>query len=219
MYRSKKKINNIIFDLGGVVIDLERQRAVDALKALGIKDADELLGLYRQDGAFLDLELGNISSAEFFDELRWCAITNGYAAPSDRQIEEAFNDFLIGIPTERLRRLRELRKAGLRLYVLSNTNAVMCDTAIARMFREEGLHIDDYFDGIVASFRENLCKPDRAIFRRVLDRYHLEAETTLMLDDSEANCASARAEGIEALQIGSAEAPDMLAATECFLVP
>lgn len=61
--------------------------------------------------------------------------------------------------------------------------------------------MNDYFDGVVTSFQEKTCKPDPQIFKNLLDRYGLKPEETLMLDDSAANCASARSLGMEAIRI------------------
>ena len=172
-------VRNIVFDLGGVVIDLARDQAVEALQAHGMTDADRVLGLYRQ--------------------------------------EEPFNRFLVGIPVERLRRLRELREAGIKIFALSNTNPIMYNSWIAEHFRQEGLSINDYFDGIVTSFQELCCKPDLRIFRIVLNRYGLKGEETLMLDDSAANCEAARRAGMLALRVGPTPDDDMIALTQRYL--
>lgn len=212
----KSEIRNIVFDIGGVLIDLARDRAVAALARAGVQDTDTLLGEYRQEGLFLDLECGRVSAAAFFDELRRRVIP-GHPAPTDKELEEAFCRFLVGLPRERLARLRELRKAGYKLYALSNTNVVMTDAAFPALFGSEGLRIADYFDGLVFSFAEGVCKPDAEIFGRVLGRYGLEPGESLMLDDSEANCEAARSLGMQALRIGSTEAPDMISATDKLL--
>lgn len=202
---------NIIFDLGGVIIDLNRDLAVEALQRLGLSEADKMLGLYRQEDPFLGLETGHTDAATFFDDIR-----GRCGGASDADIAAAFDRFLIGIPQQRLARLRELRKAGYRLYVLSNTNPVMYNGWIQRAFRAEGLSINDYFDGIVASFQELTCKPDPAIFSRVLERYGLEPKETVMLDDSEANCRAAISTGMNAIQVGLTPDCDMMAITsEC----
>ncbi len=206
-------IKNIIFDLGGVIIDLDRNRAVSALTALGLKEADSLLGLYRQEEPFLGLETGRIEAGAFFDLIR-----EKCPGATDSQITEAFDRFLIGIPTHRLERLRQLRRNGYRLYVLSNTNPVMYNGWITNAFRAEGLTINDYFDGIVASFQELTCKPDPTIFQRVLTRYGLKPEETLMLDDSAANCDAARSVGMYAKRIGSERDDDMMAATQVLVL-
>lgn len=201
-----KEIKNIVFDLGGVVITLNRNRAVRSLIDLGVRDADKLLGLYRQEEPFLGLETGRITAAQFYDLLR-----RQCEPATDVEIQEAFNSFLIEIPAARLEMLRKLRSAGYRLYVLSNTNPVMYNSWIARAFRAEGLTINDYFDGIVTSFAEGMCKPDVRLFRTVLDRYRLKGEETLMLDDSEANCNAAALAGMNAIRVGGSADDDMLA--------
>lgn len=210
-------IKNIIFDLGGVVIDLDRSKAVAALSALGIPDVNTLLGLYRQEGAFFKLETGHCSASEFFDCLRRMAVDAGAEAPTCRQIDKAFGEFLLGIPIQRLRRLRELREAGYRVYALSNTNPVMFHSQIAEFFRSEGLQTRDYFDGMVLSFEEGTCKPDEKIFQRLLRRYALEPEHTLMLDDGPANCEAARKAGMKALQVELPGGRDMMRITDDLL--
>ena len=165
-------IKNIIFDLGGVIIDLRRENAVAALEALGIADAACLLGLYRQEGPFLKLETGEMTAASFFDTLR----ERCRPGTTDEDIERAFNAFLAGLPTERLKMLRDLRSHGFRIFALSNTNAVMYDSWIRKAFTAEGLSIQDYFEGVTASFREGVCKPDEDIFRIALRRYGLKGK-------------------------------------------
>lgn len=195
-------IKNIIIDLGGVIIDLKRERAVAALKHLGIANADALLGLYRQEGPFLGLETGRLTAAEFFDELRRESTVEATGI-TDRHLQDAFNEFLVDLPIERLQALRKLREAGYRTYMLSNTNPVMYLSWIAEHFRQEGLTVNDYFDGCVVSFQELTCKPDPEIFRRVLTRYHLNPAETIMLDDSEANCQAAETTGMQSRRIQS----------------
>lgn len=206
------EISNVIFDLGGVIIDLRRDLAVEAYQALGLKNADEYLGLYRQEEPFLGLETGRLTEAEFFEIMR--PLCHG---ASDTAMADAFTRFLAGIPAERLERLLQLRGKGLKVFALSNTNPVMYNGWIARAFRSAGLSINDYFDGIVVSFQELTCKPDVEIFSRLLRRYGLEAGNTLMLDDSEANCEAARRAGMKAARIGLDPDNDMLALTSLLL--
>ena len=192
-----ENIRNIIFDLGGVVIDLERENAVRALEKIGLRDAGSYLGEYEQKGPFLELEKGERGVAEFFDEMiPLCA--PGTTATDFR---DAFEEFLAGIPEKRLQTLRKLREAGYRIFVLSNTNPLMYNHWIDLAFRQEGLNINDYFDGIVTSFQEKTCKPDPRIFINLIKRYGLDPSKTLMLDDSAANCEAARSVGLSAIQV------------------
>lgn len=199
-------IENVIFDLGGVVIDLDRDRAVRALENLGLTDADDMLGLYRQKEPFLGLETGRVTAGEFFDLLR-----GKCPGATDAMLTMAFNEFLVDIPVERLEMLRRMRMAGYRIFVLSNTNPVMYNSWIASAFRKESGTINDYFDGIVTSFQELTCKPDPEIFATVLRRYGLDPAHTLMLDDSDANCRAAAGIGMHALRVGRTRGDDMLA--------
>lgn len=194
-------IKNVIIDLGGVMIDLDRDRCVRAFERLGVAGVNEMLGLYRQEEPFLSIETGRISAADFYDELRHRA----HADIPDAEFERAFNAFLIALPPERLRALRDMRQAGLRLFMISNTNAIMYDGWIKRAFMQEGLRVGDYFDGIITSFAEGACKPDPAIFETLLRRYNLIPGESLLLDDSEANCEAARALGMKAVRIEGRE--------------
>ena len=190
-------IKNIIFDLGGVVIDLDRSSAISGLTELGIKDAADLLGEYEQKGPFLKLETGEITSSELFDTL----LPQCNPGTTATDIRDAFEKFLVGLPVVRLQTIRQLRDKGYKLFVLSNTNPIMYNHWIEEKFRQEDMTVNDYFDGIVVSFQERTCKPDPQIFRNLAERYRLDPHETVLLDDSEANCKSARTIGLNAVQV------------------
>ncbi len=206
-------IENVIFDLGGVVIDLDRDRAVKALEKLGLEDADDMLGLYGQKEPFFGLETGERPAGEFFDIMR----SKMKPGVTDKQITDAFNEFLVDLPAKRLEMLRRMRMAGYRIFMLSNTNPVMFHSWIDRAFRQEGGSVNDYFDGIVVSFQELTCKPDVNIFKNLMRRYGLNPSQTLMLDDSEKNCQAAAEAGAHAFKIGKSENDDMMAICEALL--
>lgn len=205
---------NIIFDLGGVIIDIRREAAVAALEKLGIVEADKLLGEYEQKGLFLLLEEGRLSDAEMYDALM--ALVNPGTTCTD--IKTAFEDFLVGLPVERLRRIDLLRQAGYRTFVCSNTNPIFFNDWIAKAFRQDGKSINDYFDGIVVSFQELMCKPNPQIFTNLLERYKLNPSETIFLDDSEANCASANTCGITTVCI-TESGPSSFASVTSSLLP
>lgn len=192
------KIRNLCFDLGGVVMDIKRQRCIEAFRALGMERPEEWLGEYAQKGVFAGIEDGSLTPDQFHAELR------PYLRPgvTDAQIDDAFMQFLIGIPPHRLAQLRALRQAGYGLYLLSNTNPVMWNAKIADEFRQEGKSGPaDYFDGLTTSFECKVMKPDPAIFAAMLHSGGIKGSETLFLDDSEANCEAARRCGIHALHV------------------
>ncbi|MDE5814036.1 MAG: HAD family phosphatase [Muribaculaceae bacterium] len=207
MIEWKDKIRNVIFDLGGVVIDLDRDRAVRALEDLGFEGADDMLGLYGQKEPFLGLETGETPAGEFFDIMR----SRMNPGVTDKEMTEAINEFLVELPIKRLEMLRRMRQAGYRIFMLSNTNPVMFNSWIDRAFRQEGLSVNDYFDGIVVSYEELMCKPNVKIFETLMRRYGLNPSETLMLDDSEKNCRAATEAGAHAFQVGKSAENDMMA--------
>ena len=168
-------------------MDIQRTRAVDALRNLGLKDADSILGEYAQQGPFGAIESGAITPDEFHRQLA-ARMPPGV---SYDDIDRAFIRFLVGIPIHRLDALRRLRKQY-RIFLLSNTNPIMWESEIKDQFRQQGLTINDYFDGIVTSFEAKVMKPDPAIFRYAQQKLGLIPEETLFLDDSQDNCDTAR---------------------------
>ena len=189
-------IKNLLFDLGGVIMDIRRLNCVASFERLGMKDADSFLGEYSQKGPFLQLEEGLINESQFRDAVR--EYIDGEV--TDEQIDKAFCDFLVGIPTYRLEQLRQLKKQY-GIYMLSNTNPIMWHSRIAEEFRQEGMEREDYFDGIVTSFEARSIKPDAKIFHTVVEKLGIKPEETLFLDDSQKNLDAASALGFHTLLV------------------
>lgn len=190
-------IKNLLFDLGGVIMDLDRDRCVRAFERLGMKDADDFLGVYGQKGAFLALESGEIDADEFHSQVRPMIYRENV---SDEEIDAAFNEFLIGIPVHRLESLRELRR-DYKVYLLSNTNPIMVNGKIAEEFRKEGREMADYFDGIFTSYEAKCCKPGKAIFDYTEKVGGLNPSETLFFDDSQSNVDAARSYGFNSVLV------------------
>ena len=186
-------IKNLLFDLGGVILDIDRMKAVEALREAGMRDPEELLGDYGQKGPFLALEKGEISPEEFRAELR----THFDRPVDDETIDASFCEFLRGIPPHRLKALEQLHRR-FKIYLLSNTNALMWDRYIVPEFTKSGHDINYYFDGLIASFRVKAYKPDAAIFKAAEELLGIDPEENLFFDDSQANVEAARRLGFHA---------------------
>lgn len=178
-------------------MDLDRDRCVRAFERLGMKDADDFLGVYGQKGAFLALESGEIDADEFHAQVRPMIDRENV---SDEEIDAAFNEFLIGIPVHRLESLRELRR-DYKVYLLSNTNPIMVNGKIAEEFRKEGREMSDYFDGIFTSYEAKCCKPGKAIFDYTEKVGGLNPSETLFFDDSQSNVNAARTYGFNSVLV------------------
>lgn len=192
----RPKIKNLLFDMGGVIVDLDRNRCLQALLDIGLEDADNLIGLYIQEGVFADLEAGQISAADFRAEVH----KDLPPEVTDEQLDAAFSSFIVDIPRRRLECLRRLRKRY-GVYLLSNTNPIMYEGILAELFKQEGLTVDDYFDGITVSFKAGCSKPFREIFDYAVETMGIVPEETLFLDDGPDNIEAARQCGFNALLV------------------
>ena len=201
-------IKNLLFDLGGVIMDIRRENCIESFKRLGMEDPGQFLGEYVQAGPFGALESGQITPEKFRSELRRYLP----ASTTDEQIDSAFGDFLIGIPRHRLEQLRELRKKY-KIYLLSNTNPIMWANGIANAFKQEGGEITDYFDGMVKSFEAGVMKPAPEIFNQVVRKFGIRPEETVFIDDSASNTRAAEALGFKTVTVApGTEFADLLAA-------
>lgn len=198
---------NLLFDLGGVIMNIDRRCAVRAFQDLGMDNADAFFDPYLQRGLFLQLEEGAISPEEFRNRVRPMFAT----PPTDDEIDRGLFEFLRGIPAERLERLAALRAAGHGVYMLSNTNSIMWHGYILPEFRKLGGSIGDYFDGIVTSFNAGMCKPDHRIFELAARDLGISPAETTFFDDGLANVEAARAMGFHAEHV--TEANDFMTLT------
>lgn len=181
-------IRNVIFDLGGVLVDLDIERCRAAFRALGMPEVARIIDTSHPAEMLGRLERGDSSVHEACDAMR---ALSGRPEVSDERIAEAYGAFLTGVPVVRLRMIDELRRRGLRTYVLSNNNP-MAMQVIRRMFAADGHPMEYYFDRIYLSYELRELKPSEAIFRRMIDDSGMIPGESLFIDDSERNLATAR---------------------------
>lgn len=187
-----KKIKNLIIDLGGVLIDLDRPRCLENFRKLGMENVEQMLDVCHQQGFFLQHEKGLIDAAEFRNRIRECI-----GKPvSDEKIDAAWNSFLLTIPTYKLDFLLELRKHYM-VYLLSNTNDIHWDWMCEHSFRYKSFRVEDYFEQMFLSFKMKTAKPEADIFCRLIEETGIIPEESLFIDDSEANCRTAESLGIK----------------------
>ena len=186
------EIRNLIIDLGGVLVDLTRNRCIEAFERLGVENVRERLANdSRHKDLFERLELGAISVECFHDDVRRLS-----GRPlTDGQIDDAWIAMLGGVPERKLRLLLELRERY-RVVLLSNTNEIHWKWSADTYFSYRGLAASDFFERIYLSYELHMLKPDTGIFEYVLnDAGFLPAET-LLIDDASANCKAAEALGM-----------------------
>ena len=177
-----KKIKNIVFDQGGVLIHFTRDEAVRRFIQIGLKEADELIGAYEQKGVFLEFENGKADVAKLCSELSRLAGKE----LSYEQIRWAWLGFIVEVPKYKMDYIWQL-KDRYHLYLLSNTNPIVQSWAETNQFSAAGRPVTDYFEKMYLSYKVGVIKPDRSIFEFMLEDSGIHPEETLFVDDSAAN--------------------------------
>ena len=176
-----KHFNNIttlIFDFGGVIINLDLPQCIQNFKNLGLDNFEQHLSLFGQKDFFLQFEIGQIGTKEFRANIRKLC-----PKPlTDTQIDEAWCSFLCDIPNEKLEMLLDLKKK-FRVLMLSNTNPLHIEVSAAREFSRLGKTRDDFFDKCYLSYEMKLAKPNPVIFETLLADAGVSADECLFLDD------------------------------------
>ncbi|MDR1602751.1 MAG: HAD family phosphatase [Tannerella sp.] len=180
-------IKNIVFDMGGVLIDVHRERAVRQFQAIGVTDAEQLIDSYHHKGIFLDIESGAIDSDTF---CRLLCEHAGKLIPFEA-IEQAWRSMVDPPESYKLDCLLALREKY-RTFVLSNNNPILIDRwARTDSFSPAGRPITDYFDRVYVSYEMKCVKPGIEIYRMMVKDSGVVPAETLFLDDSADNIRTA----------------------------
>ena len=168
-------IENIVFDLGGVMIDLDRARCVEEFHKIGFTEIDDLIDSYHPKGFLGRLERGDVTNDDFYDYVRRSAGRD----IADDEIRRAFTSFLAGIPRYKLQMVRTQRERGFRTYALSNINDVVFPFVRDVLFTQEGLQLDDYFEKAYLSYEMHELKPSPEIYRKMIEKSGMRPEDAL----------------------------------------
>ena len=180
MIYENQTIDTIIFDVGGVILNIDYQLPVKAFKKLGIENFNELFSQASQSNLFNDYETGEISSDDFIKEIKKYLPQN----TSDEAIINAWNSILLDLPEERLFSLEKAAENH-RIFLLSNTNALHIDSFNQYLINNLQLpSLEPFFETLYLSYEIGLRKPDLRIFEYVLQDAGLTPERTLFIDDS-----------------------------------
>ncbi len=173
-------IKNIIFDLGGVILNIDYTLTSQAFKNLGLTDFDEKYSQAKQNHLFDRLETGKINPSDFRQEMK-----SYFNLPvTDLDVDTAWNAMLLDLPQERIELLKKL-STRYRLFLLSNTNIIHYKAYSAYLQKTFGkLIFDAVFEKQYLSFQIGMRKPDKEIFELVLNENKLQASETLFIDDS-----------------------------------
>jgi glucose-1-phosphatase len=196
-------IKNILFDLGGVIINLSVEKTHRAFASLSGRPLEDVQRLVHHGDYFKLYEKGLITDDQFRDHLRQHLQLN----VSDKELDQAWNAMLLDIPVERIRLLERL-KNRYNLYLLSNTNNIHLQCFNEKVKRISGkASLDTYFLKAFYSHLIKKAKPDLEIYEYVLTDAPMKPEETLFLDDNKDNLAGASRAGIRTYHV---QEPDHL---------
>lgn len=193
-------VKNLIFDLGGVILDLSVDHTLQSFSSLSGIPRERVQEIYVSAPGFLEYEKGLIDDGAFRNFVREVfSISAG-----DDAIDDCWNAMLRGIPSVKLELLKRLQNE-FRVFLLSNTNAIHLDHINGLLLpkAEPERSLDDYFHKAYYSHRMFKRKPDAEIFEQVLEENRLVPEQTLFLDDYAVNIDGARALGIKTVHVTS----------------
>jgi glucose-1-phosphatase len=190
-------IKHIIFDLGGVLLNIDYTLTEKAFIDAGVENFAELYSQLQQSSLFDKWEMGRMTREEFISALQQASTVPVTAS----QITDAWNAMILEYPVRRLQLLQQLR-LYYDLFLLSNTNEIHEDAFNDLLMRTHGIpDIGVFFDKVYFSHRVGMRKPMKEIFLRVLDDNGLKPAETLFIDDSPQHIAAAKELGIQTIYL------------------
>ena len=190
------RYKNIIFDLGNVLVKLNPEGCIGAFKAIGMGELVDSNPQSEGMKLMSKLGVGMITTEEFCEAARKLTGTD----VTNEEISAAANKMLVEIPDEKKERLLQLKKAGYRLFLLSNTIDIHWGYCVEHLFPYQNHGVEDYFEQCFLSQRLHLAKPDARIYEEVIRLATIHPDETLFIDDLKENCEAAEKLGIHTFQ-------------------
>lgn len=193
-------VKNIIFDLGGIFLNIDYQLTSKAFKRLGVHQFDEMFTQQYSNDLFELLETGRLSPQDFYNAFR----KEAGLELTDDQIRDAWNALLLDFPAERIQWLESIRNKY-NIYLFSNTNQIHYDQFMADFTRTyPDKDFNGYFIHAYYSQTLGLRKPYMASFQQILKEQGLDPAETLFIDDTFKNIQGAQQVGLRTIHL---EAP------------
>ena len=186
-------IKNIIFDLGGVLLDIDYHKTAQAFIQLGATNFEQFYSQTTANTLFENLETGHITDDAFYAAMQaHCRQGTSY-----QQIQTAWNAILLDFRKESIAYL-QLLKTRYNLYLLSNTNYIHHQAFQLKLQQQLGFQsVNDFFITAYYSHEIKRRKPYQATYQFVIDSLQIKPDQTLFIDDSLINIAPAAAIGIQ----------------------
>lgn len=192
-----KGIKHIIFDLGGVILNINYQLTYQAFEELGVKDFTSLYNQFTLNNLFDDLETGKIGAEDFLHAM----LQHAPEGTTKQQIIDAWNAMLLDFPLRRLQLLQQLRQ-HYNLYLLSNTNPIHLEAFNRILEQSRGIpSLSTFFDKAYYSHLIGYRKPNKEAYQLVIDENGLNPAETVFIDDTLPNIAGAEVVGLQTIHL------------------
>lgn len=190
---------HLLFDFGGVIIDIDYDATPTAMRRLSRAGSTIAFSQASQAELFDRFETGHLTPAEFRAGLRATYALDA----TDAELDAAWHAMLLGVPAERLALIGELRRQGHQTALLSNTNTLHIGEINQRLAGQYGFKngIADVLDRVFYSQEVGLRKPGEEIFRHALREMNWQPEDVLFIEDSPQHIATARRLGLRVLHL------------------
>ncbi|MCK5693800.1 MAG: HAD family phosphatase [Bacteroidales bacterium] len=187
---------NILFDLGGVILDINVQATLKQFYELGFPAELMQFPNSMTTDLYFRYETGKLDTEQFRNEIRKAAGIE----MTDHAFDEAWNAMLVHFPEERIALLKRLSK-HYNLYMLSNTSSLHVKVFEKMYLEVAGEPMQEVFKKIYYSHEIGWHKPDLEAWEYVLNDAHIKAEETLFLDDNIHNIKASQELGFQAIHI------------------
>jgi glucose-1-phosphatase len=184
----------IIFDLGGVLLDIDYDLAKEAFRNLGVENFDQMYSQAEANPLFQKLETGKISQEEFCEAIM--EYVPGVSCEDD--IVEAWNAMLLHFRKESIEELKRLRKKY-KIFLLSNTNYIHLQSFNKTYQETIGGDFISLFDKVYFSHEIGHRKPDPEPYEVILKENNLIPQEAIFIDDSIQNVQAADKLGIKTI--------------------
>jgi len=187
-------IRNIIFDLGGVLLNIAPKKTIEAFGELGMEQLVDDRGLSYDHDIFYQMEQGKITPEEFRNGVRQLLPKE----VSDDEIDAAWTAMLLDFPAIRVELVKNLRK-DFKIYLFSNTNAIHIAKYHSIFRNQHGFEMSTLFEIDFYSNEIGYRKPSPESYQEIIRLSGINPEETLFIDDSFPNIESAIASGLKGL--------------------
>ena len=174
-----KRINALLFDLGGVIVDLDYNKTIEAFEAIGLEDAEHLYNQFNQSKIFDEFEIGSISREEFIGLLQ----EKIPQKVSQSKIKEAWNAMILGFEKSKLEQIKRYSEK-IPCYLLSNTNEIHLEYIQTLLQEVPFKNLELLFTKCYYSHIIGRRKPHRETFEWVLNDMGSSPDEVLFIEDS-----------------------------------